>query len=68
MDFIFLTPNYVTCIKVSMVKKQKTRLSVYQKGSENIKIHAIKDVLENLISFLLSFGNDHDSKHYITCL
>lgn len=38
------------------------------KGGRNTKIHAIVDGLGNPVAFLLSGGNDHDSKHAIPLL
>ena len=38
------------------------------KGGINTKIHAVVDGLGNPLNFLLSPGNDHDSKHAIPLL
>ena len=38
------------------------------KGGRNIKIHALVDGLGNPLAFLLSSGNDHDSKHAVPLL
>ena len=38
------------------------------KGGRNTKIHTLVDGLGNPIAFLLSPGNDHDSKHTIPLL
>ena len=38
------------------------------KGGRNTKIHTLVDGLGNPIAFLLSHGNDHDSKHAIPLL
>ena len=38
------------------------------RGGRNTKIHALVDSLGNPLAFLLSYGNDHDSKHAIALL
>ena len=38
------------------------------KGGRNTKIHAVVDGLGNPLAFLLSPGNEHDSKHAIPLL
>ena len=38
------------------------------KGGRNTKIHTLVDGLGNPLAFLLSPGNDHDSKHAISLL
>ena len=38
------------------------------RGGRNIKIHALVDGLGNPLAFLLSSGNDHDSKYAVSLL
>ena len=49
-------------------KKSESKAVGVSKGGRNTKIHAIVDGLGNPVSFLLSAGNDHDSKHAIPLL
>ena len=49
-------------------KKTENKAVGISKDGKNTKIHAIVDGLGNPISFLLSNGNDHDSKHAISLL
>jgi transposase len=49
-------------------KKTKNKAVGISKGGRNTKIHVIVDGLGNPISFLLSAGNEHDSKHAIPLL
>lgn len=49
-------------------KKTENKAIGVSKGGRNTKIHAIVDGLGNPVSFLLSGGNDHDSKHAIPLL
>ena len=64
-----LTPHHVKYIKVQIVgKKTKNKAVGISKGGRNTKIHVIVDGLGNPISFLLSAGNEHDSKHAIPLL
>ena len=49
-------------------KKTENKAVGISKGGRNTKIHAIVDGLGNPVSFLLSAGNDHDSKHAIPLL
>ena len=49
-------------------KKSESKAIGVSKGGRNTKIHAIVDGLGNPVSFLLSAGNDHDSKHAIPLL
>ena len=44
-------------------KKTKNKAVGISKDGRNTKIHVIVDGLGNPISFLLSAGNEHDSKH-----
>ena len=55
--------------RVQTAGKNHTNKAVgVSKGGRNTKIHAIVDGLGNPIAFLLSGGNDHDSKHAIPLL
>ena len=38
------------------------------RGGRNTKIHALVDGLSNTLTFLLSSGNDHDSRHTVPLL
>ena len=49
-------------------EKTKNKAVGISKGGRNTKIHVIVDGLGNPISFLLSAGNEHDSKHAIPLL
>lgn len=49
-------------------KKAINKAVGVSKGGRNTKIHAIVDGLGNPVAFLLSGGNDHDSKHAIPLL
>ena len=49
-------------------KKDKNKAVGVSKGGRNTKIHTLVDGLGNPIAFLLSPGNDHDSKHAIPLL
>jgi len=56
----------VKSIRVPTAEKNATNKAVgVSKGGRNTKIHAIVDGLGNPVAFLLSGGNDHDSKHAI---
>ena len=49
-------------------KKSKNKAVGVSRGGRNTKIHALVDGLGNPLAFLLSSGNDHDSKHAIPLL
>ena len=49
-------------------KKAENKAIGVSKGGRNTKIHTLVDGLGNPIAFLLSPGNDHDSKHAIPLL
>ena len=49
-------------------KKTEDKAIGVSKGGRNTKIHTLVDGLGNPIVFLLSPGNDHDSKHAIPLL
>lgn len=49
-------------------KKNENKAVGVSKGGRNTKIHAVVDGLGNPLAFLLSPGNDHDSKHAIPLL
>ena len=49
-------------------KKPKNNDVGVSKGGRNTKIHTLVDGLGNPLAFLLSPGNDHDSKHAIPLL
>ena len=49
-------------------KKAKNKAVGVSKGGRNTKIHTLVDGLGNPLAFLLSPGNDHDSKHAIPLL
>ena len=49
-------------------KKTENKAVGISKGGRNTKIYAIVDGLGNPVSFLLSAGNDHDSKHAVPLL
>ena len=64
-----LTPRPAKCIKVLMAgKKSEDKAVGVSKGGRNTKIHALVDGLGNPLAFLLSSGNDHDSKHAVPLL
>ena len=57
------------CIKAPMVgKKAENKAVGVSRGGRNTKIHALVDGLGNPLAFLLSSGNDHDSKHAVPLL
>ena len=49
-------------------KKAENKAVGMSKGGRNTKIHTLVDGLGNPLVFLLSPGNDHDSKHAIPLL
>ena len=49
-------------------KKTENKAVGVSKGGRNTKIHAVVDGLGNPLAFLLSPGNEHDSKHAIPLL
>jgi transposase len=49
-------------------KKNEYKAVGVSKGGRNTKIHTVVDGLGNPLAFLLSPGNDHDSKHAIPLL
>jgi len=49
-------------------KKTENKAVGVSRGGRNTKIHALVDGLGNPLAFLLSSGNDHDSKHAIPLL
>ena len=49
-------------------KKSEEKAVGVSRGGRNTKIHALVDGLGNPLSFLLSPGNDHDSKHAVPLL
>jgi len=51
-----------------MGKKTEDKAIGRSKGGLNTKIHAVVDGLGNPLAFLLSPGNDHDSKHAVPLL
>ena len=64
-----LIPHPVKCIKAPMVgEKAENKAVGVSKGGRNTKIHTLVDGLGNPLAFLLSPGNDHDSKHAIPLL
>ena len=63
-----LIPHPVKCIKAPTAEKKEDKAVGVSKGGRNTKIHAIVDGLENPVSFLLSAGNEHDSKHALPLL
>ena len=57
------------CIKAPMEgKKSENKAVGVSRGGRNAKIHALVDGLGNPLAFLLSSGNDHDSKHAVPLL
>ena len=64
-----LTPLPARCIKAPVVEKKTGDKAVgVSRDGRNTKIHALVDGLGNPLAFLLSSGNDHDSKHAIPLL
>jgi len=64
-----LTQPPARCIKAPTVgKKSENKAVGVSRGGRNTKIHALVDGLGNPLAFLLSSGNDHDSKHAIPLL
>mgnify|MGYP002627343929 CR=1 FL=1 len=51
-----------------MGKKTENKAVGVSRGGRNTKIHALVDGLGNPLAFLLSSGNDHDSKHAVPLL
>lgn len=49
-------------------KKSGNKAVGVSRGGRNTKIHALVDGLGNPLAFLLSSGNDHDSKHAVPLL
>ena len=49
-------------------KKLGNKAVGISRGGRNTKIHALVDGLGNPLAFLLSSGNDHDSKHAVPLL
>ena len=49
-------------------KKDESKAVGMSKGGRNTKIHTLVDGLSNPLAFLLSPGNDHDSRHAIPLL
>ena len=49
-------------------EKTENKAVGVSRGGRNTKIHALVDGLGNPLAFLLSSGNDHDSKHAIPLL
>ena len=63
------TQHPARCIKAPMVGKKSVNRAVgISRGGRNTKIHALVDGLGNPLAFLLSSGNDHDSKHAVPLL
>ena len=59
-----LIPRPVKYTKAPTVgKKAENKAVGVSKGGRNTKIHTLVDSLGNPLAFLLSPGNDHDSKH-----
>lgn len=64
-----LTQPPARCIKAPTAgKKSEDKAVGVSRGGRNTKIHALVDGLGNPLAFLLSSGNDHDSKHAIPLL
>ena len=64
-----LTPLPARCIKAPTVGKKSGDKAVgVSRGGRNTKIHTLVDGLGNPLAFLLSSGNDHDSRHAIPLL
>ena len=52
-----------------MVEKKSGDMAVgVSRGGRNTKIHTLVDGLGNPLAFLLSSGNDHDSKYAVSLL
>ena len=51
-----------------MGKKTENKAVGISRGGRNTKIHTLVDGLGNPLVFLLSSGNDHDSKHAVSLL
>ena len=49
-------------------KKAENKAVGVSKGGRNTKIHTLVDGLGNPLAFMLSPGNDHDSKHAVPLL
>ena len=49
-------------------KKPANKAVGISRGGRTTKIHALVDGLGNPLTFLLSSGNDHDSKHAVSLL
>ena len=49
-------------------KKSENKAVGVSRGGRNTKIHTLVDGLGNPLVFLLSSGNDHDSKHAVPLL
>ena len=49
-------------------KKSGDKAVDVSRGDRNTKIHTLVDGLGNPLAFLLSSGNDHDSKHAVSLL
>ena len=63
------TQPHARCIKAPTVgKKSENKAVGVSRGGRNTKIHALVDGLGNPLAFLLSSGNDHDSKHAVSLL
>ena len=63
------TQHPTKCIKAPKEGKKPEEKAVgVSKGGRNTKIHALVDGLGNPLAFLLSPGNDHDSKHAVSLL
>ena len=63
------TQHPARCIKAPMVGKKPGDKAVgVSRGGRNTKIHALVDGLGNPLAFLLSSGNDHDSRHAVPLL
>ena len=55
--------------KAPMVGKKSGNKAVgVSRGGRNTKIHTLVDSLGNPLAFLLSSGNDHDSKYAVALL
>ena len=63
------TPLPARYIKAPMAgKKSEDKAVGVSRGGRNTKIHALVDGLGNPLAFLLSSGNDHDSRHAVPLL
>ena len=64
-----MIPRPVKYTKAPMAgEKTENKAIGVSKGGRNTKVHTLVDGLGNPIAFLLSPGNDHDSKHAIPLL